>query len=165
MKFCIVVLMFVAVACLIPASMLAQTAAVTPNDKEISAYIDMMRKDLRKEKQSTVDDAMGLDASQKAQFWTVYADYQVALDKIWDQRIENMKKYAGAFKNMTDQVADQLAVKMMELEAQRTALRNKYYGIYKQKMGARIAARFLQVEVSLASLIDVQLAAEVPLLQ
>jgi hypothetical protein len=65
--------------------------AQTENDK----YIDLMRKDLRKEKQSIVDQSMGLDAAKKAQFWAIYADYQTALDTIWDQRIANIKKYAG----------------------------------------------------------------------
>jgi len=66
---------------------------------------------------------------------------------------------------MTDEIADQLAVKMMDLEGQRAALRNKYYKLYKEKMGSRTAARFLQVEYSLACLIDLQLAAEIPILE
>jgi len=76
-----------------------------------------------------------------------------------------MKTYADNIGKMTDAVADQLSVKMMDLEGQRTALRKKYYQVYKEKMGARTAARFLQVEYSLACLIDLQLASEVPLLE
>jgi hypothetical protein len=128
-------------------------------------YIDLMRKDLRKEKQSIVDQAMGLEAANKSQFWAIYAEYQTALDSIWDQRIVNITKFADNYEKMTDDIADQLAVKMMDLEGQRAALRNKYYKMYKQKMGARTAARFLQVECSLASLIDLQLATSLPILQ
>jgi hypothetical protein len=141
------------------------TWAQVANQNEVKAYIDLMRKDMRKEKQSIVDQAMELDAAQKSQFWAIYADYQVALDKIWDQRIANINMYADNVDKMTDAIADQLATKMVDLEGQRTALRKKYYDVYKQKMGARIAARFLQVEFSLACLIDLQLAAEIPLLQ
>jgi hypothetical protein len=152
-----IVLVLVGLACLITCTGWAQTA----NDK----YTDLIRKDLRKEKQSIVDQSMGLDAADKSKFWAIYADYQTALDAIWDQRIANINKYADNFEKMTDEIADQLAVKMMDLEGQRSALRNKYYQLYKQKMGARIAARFLQVEYSLACLIDLQLAAEIPILQ
>jgi hypothetical protein len=141
------------------------TWAQVANQNEVKAYIDLMRKDMRKEKQSIVDQAMELDAAQKSQFWAIYADYQVALDKIWDQRIANINMYADNVDKMTDAISDQLATKMVDLEGQRTALRKKYYDVYKQKMGARIAARFLQVEFSLACLIDLQLASEVPLLQ
>jgi hypothetical protein len=139
--------------------------AQVANQNEVKAYIDLMRKDMRKEKQSIVDQAMELDAAQKSQFWAIYADYQVALDKIWDQRIANINMYADNVDKMTDAISDQLATKMVDLEGQRTTLRKKYYDVYKQKMGARIAARFLQVEFSLACLIDLQLAAEIPLLQ
>jgi hypothetical protein len=127
--------------------------------------IDLMRKDLRKEKHSIVDQAMGLEAAKKSQFWAIYAEYQTALDSIWDQRIANITKYADNYEKMTDEIADQLAAKMMDLEGQRAVLRNKYYKLYKEKMGARTAARFLQVESSLASLIDLQLASELPILQ
>jgi len=108
---------------------------------------------------------MGLDAANKSQFWALYTDYQTALDAIWDQRIANIKKYAENVDKMTDVIADQLAVKMMDLEGQRASLRNKYYKLYKEKMGARIAARFLQVEYSLAMLIDLQLSSEIPILK
>jgi hypothetical protein len=158
------VLLFVAAAWFVAGPAWAQTAA-KPDDKQAQAMFDAMRKDLRKEKQSYVDQAMNLDAAQKSQFWAIYKDYQTALDKIWDMRYENIKKYADTIDNMTDPVADQLAVKMMDLESQRSALRKKYYAAIKEKMGARTAARFLQVETTLAYLIDLQLAADIPIIQ
>jgi hypothetical protein len=157
MRHCRIVLVLAGLACLITSPGWAQTA----NEK----YIDMMRKDLRKEKQAIVDRSMGLDAAKKSQFWAIYADYEKALDTIWDQRIANITKYADNVDKITDEIADQLSAKMMDLEGQRSALRNKYYKLYKEKMGSRIAARFLQVEYSLASLIDLQLETEIPLLQ
>ena len=157
MRYCRIMLAVVGLAFLITCPGWAQNAG----DK----YIDLMRKDLRKEKQAIVDQSMGLDAVKKSQFWAIYADYEKALDAIWDQRIANIKKYAENIDKMTDAIADQLAVKMMDLEGQRAALRNKYYKLYKEKMGSRTAARFLQVEYSLASLIDLQLAVEIPILQ
>ncbi len=157
MRYYRVVLVLAGFVWLIASSGWAQSV----NDK----YFDLMRKDLRKEKQSIVDQAMGLDAATKSQFWAIYADYQTALDLIWDQRIVNINKYADNYEKMTDAIAEQLAVKMMDLEGQRAALRNKYFNIYKEKMGVRTAARFLQLECSLASLIDLQLASEIPILQ
>jgi hypothetical protein len=158
------VLLFVAAAWIITGPAWAQTAA-KPDDKQAQAIFDAMRKDLRKEKQAYVDQAMNLDAAQKSQFWGIYKDYQASLDKIWDLRFENIKKYADTIDKMTDEIADQLAVKMMDLESQRSALRKKYYTAIKDKMGARTAARFLQVEITLAYLIDLQLAADIPVIQ
>jgi hypothetical protein len=161
MKYLRVALVLVVAACFITSAGWAQNTI----DKQTKSYIDLMRKDLRQEKHSVVDLAMELDAAQKSQFWAIYADYDAALDKIWDQRLANIKAYAGAVDKMTNEIADQLAVKMMDIEAQRSALRKKFYGMYKEKMGARTAARFLMVETSLACLMDVKLASEIPLLK
>jgi hypothetical protein len=161
MKSCRIVLVVLTVGWLITALAWAQA----PDAKSTEAAINLMRKDLRTQKQSIVDQAMALDAAQKAQFWTIYDGYQKALDAIWDQRIANIKKYADNFEKMTDPIADQLASKMLDLEGQRTALRKKYYAEYKAKMGAIIAARFLQAEATLAALMEVKLGTEIPIIQ
>jgi hypothetical protein len=149
------------VGCLVAVSAWAQA----PNEKNTQAYVDLLRKDLRTQKQSLVDQAMGLEAPQKAQFWTIYEGYQKELSAIWDQRIANIKKYAENFEKMTDPIADELATKMLNIEGQRTALRKKWYAEYKAKMGARVAARFLQTEATIGSMMDIQLGTEIPIIQ
>jgi len=161
MRYCRVIGMAIVALWLITGLVSAQTTA----DKQTQAYIDMMRKDLRTQKQSIVDQAMGLDAEQKSQFWAIYKDYQAELDKHWDQRLANIKKYADNYDKMTDAIAEQLATTMLNLEEQRTALKKKYYTVFKQKMGPRVAARFLQVETTLAHLVDLQLGSEIPILE
>lgn len=155
-----VVLLFVGVSCLMTAFASAQGT-----DKNTQVYADLLRKDLRTQKQSIVDQAMGLEAGQKVVFWGIYDKYQKELNGIWDLRIANIKKYADNYNKMTDTVADELAVKAIDLEAQRNALKKKYYAEFKAKMGPRVAARFLQTETALGNLIDLQLASEIPLIE
>lgn len=133
--------------------------------QQMKAYIDMMRKNLRVQKQSVVDDAMGLEAAEKAKFWDVYSKYQTELSAIWDQRLANVKTYADNQDKMTDGVADQLVAKALEIEQQKTALKRKYYGLMKAALNGRVAARFLQVETALDHVVDLQLASEVPLIK
>jgi PBP1b-binding outer membrane lipoprotein LpoB len=161
MKFCRIALVVCTVGCLITAP--AWTQAL--NDKDTQAYMDMMRKDLRTQKQSLVDQAMALEAAQKAQFWTIYDGYQKELNAIWDQRIANIKKYADNFDKMTDVIADELANTMLNIEGQKTALRKKYYAEYKTKMGARVAARFLQTEATIGAMMEIQIGTKIPILQ
>jgi hypothetical protein len=161
MKHCKVGLVFFIAVCLIVGVASAQTL----NDKKAETYSDMLKKDIRTQKQSLVDQSMGLEASQKSQFWAIYEGYQTALNKIWDQRIANINMYADNFDKMTDAVADQLAIKMLDLEGQRTALKKTYYSMYKEKMGARVAARFLQVESTLGAFMDLQIGSAIPILQ
>ncbi len=161
MRYCKFVLFVFCAAFLAAGLALAQGA----NDKNMQAYADLMKKDLRTQKQSLVDQAMGLEAAQKSQFWTIYDEYQKSLNSIWDQRIANITKYADNFEKMTDAVADQLAVKALDIEGQRTALKKKFYGIYKEKMGAIIAARFLQTESTIMSLMELQVGSSIPIIQ
>jgi len=37
--------------------------------------------------------------------------------------------------------------------------------VYKQKMGARVAARFLQLETTLAAFMDLQIGSELPIIR
>jgi uncharacterized membrane-anchored protein YhcB (DUF1043 family) len=161
MRFWKIALVAGIVGCLV--SGLAWTQAV--NDKNTQAYVDLLRKDLRTQKQSLVDQAMGLEAAQKAQFWTIYEGYQKELNTIWDQRVANIKKFADNYDKMTDPVADELANTMLNIEGQRTALRKKFFAEYKAKMGSRIAARFLQVEATVGALMDLQIGSAIPIIQ
>src|SRR4051812_5222377 len=64
------------------AGLWAQSAG-TPNDDRFKALVDAARKDLRTEKQSMIDQAMALDAGDKAKFWSIYQGFQKELDAIW----------------------------------------------------------------------------------
>jgi hypothetical protein len=165
MRSCRLILVFMTLGCLLAANAWAQTSSTQPDEKNLQALTEMMRKDLRTQKQSVVDQAMGLEAAQKAQFWGVYDKYQQELNVIWDQRIANIKKYADNYQTMTDAVADELAVKNLDMAQQTLALRKKYYAQVKAVLGARVAARFLQTETMLGDMVELQIGSQIPLVQ
>ncbi len=147
----------------VPASW-AQAPAAS-DQAQIKAYVDMMRKDIRKEAQSIVDAAMDLEAADKAKFWGVYEKYQKEITGVWDQRMANIKKYAQNFEKLSDPVADELANTALSIESQVTAIRKKYYGLMKTALGPKVAARFLQVEAALNNVLMLQLASQIPLIE
>ena len=163
MRIRITIVVMAALGCLLVSSVWAQGQQV--QDKQMQAYVDMMRKNLRTERQATVDQAMGLEAGDKAKFWAVYEKYQGEMKTVWDQRIANIQKYGDNYDKMTDAVADELAIKAMDIESQRAAIRKKFYAQMKTALGARNAARFLQVEIVLDHLLDLQIGAEIPLIK
>jgi hypothetical protein len=159
------IMVFVTIGCLLGVNAWAQTTSAQPNEKNLQELTDMMRKDLRMQKQSIVDQAMGLEAAQKAQFWGIYDSYQKELNGLWDQRIANIQKYADNYETMTDAVADQLALKAIDIAQQTVTLRKKYYNEMKTALGARVAARFLQTEAILGNIVDLQIGSQIPLVQ
>ena len=87
-------------------------------DKTTKDYMDLLRKDLRKEKSSVVDQAMGLDSAQKAKFYPIYEKYEKELALIWDKRLANIKKYAENYPNVSDAVADELVASAQASQAE-----------------------------------------------
>ena len=142
---------------------IAWAQAPASNDDQMKAYVNMLRKDVRGEWQSIVDEAMGLEAGDKAKFWGVYDGYQKEMKALWDRRLANIKLYAQSFDKMTDPIADKIAAAAMSNEQDNVAIRSKYYGQMKAALGAKTAARFWQVETLLGQLIGLQLGAEIPL--
>jgi len=158
-----VIVMTAALGCLLASTTWAQGKQT--QDQQMKAYVDLMRKDVRAAKQNLVDQAMGLEAGDKAKFWAVYDKYQGEVKTLWDQRLANINKYADNFEAMNDKIADEIALKSMDIETQRLVIRKKYYEQMKTALGARVAARFLQTEVMLDHLIELQILAEIPLIK
>src|SRR3954452_18176130 len=97
-----------------------QTTGSATSDKTAKEYMDLMRKDIRREKSSIVDQAMALDSAQKAKFYPIYQKYEQDLASTWDKRINIVKKYAEHYPNVSDDVADQLVVSTQALQAERS---------------------------------------------
>ena len=142
----------------------APAKAAPSQEDQIKAYVDMLRKDVRGEWQSIVDQAMGLEPGDIDKFWGVYDGYQNEMKALWDRRLANIKLYAQNFDKLTDPVADKIAAAAMANEQDNVAIRNKYYGQMKAALGPKVAARFWQVETMLGQVIGLQVGAEIPLM-
>jgi len=134
-------------------------------DEQIKAYIEMMRKDIRAERNTIVDQSMNLEPAGKAKFWGIYDKYSSEVKELWDQRLANIMKYADNYEKMTDAIADELAIKALDIRSKQLAIQKKYYGQMKAALGARVAVRFLQVEAMLDNILDIQIGSEIPLME
>jgi flagellar biosynthesis chaperone FliJ len=108
---------------------------------------------------------MQLDAEQATKFWPIYKEFELELARIGDQIVTVVHDYAANYENLTPPVADQLATKILSIEQQRNELKRKYYLQVKAGLDAITAARFLQVENQLERLVDLQIAAELPVIR
>jgi hypothetical protein len=133
-------------------------------DMNIREYIELLRTDVKKQKAQIVGDVMQLDAGQAAAFWPIYKAFETANTGIGDQILELVKSYAANYGSMTPAVADGLATKLLDIEQQRNVLKRTYYGKFKAALDPITAARFLQVENQLENLIDLQVAARLPVI-
>jgi hypothetical protein len=81
-----------------------------------------------------------------------------------NQIVALIKEYSDNFDAINDSVADRLAGQVLSIEQQRNTLKKKYYDRVKEGLGAVTAMRFLQVENQLERLVDLQIAAQLPVI-
>jgi hypothetical protein len=136
--------------------------AETPEKLNIEEYINLLREDVSAEKAKLLGAVMQFDAEDAAKFWPIYRDYDSELTKVNDLRVANILEYSRSYNTMTDEKADQLVKNAMAYEKQRDELLGKYYERIKQELGAVTAARFVQVEHQLLTIIDLRIASSLP---
>jgi hypothetical protein len=141
----------------------AQPSASATQKKNIQAYIDLMRANVRDQKAEIMGSVMELNAADAAKFWPIYSEYDIELSKVNDLRVANIKDYAANYSQMTDAKADELIQNALNYRKQRSELLAKYYGRVKEALGAVTAARFAQVEDQLLLIIDLQIASSLPI--
>jgi hypothetical protein len=141
-----------------------QQATLSPSSdpKNIQAYIDLLRADVRQQKAEMLGAVMQLSAAEAAKFWPIYEQYDEELAKLNDQRVANIQEYASSYDQMTDAKADQLIRKALSYRKQRSELLAKAYESVKQTLGGITAARFIQVEDQLLLIIDLQIDSFLP---
>jgi hypothetical protein len=128
-------------------------------------YVELLKSDLKTQKVAVITEAMGLEESQSEPFWQIYRDYDYELSGIVDQRIALIRDYAASFSSMTDERAAELAKTSFKVEADRGKLREKYYKKFAKEISPLVGARWLMIERTINNLMDLQIAAEMPLIQ
>ena len=149
----------------------SQSATPTPvppaqtQDQNLGAYVELLRSDVRSQKVAILTELMNFTEAEDTAFWPIYREYDVELNKLNDERVALIKEYAQGYPNISDTQADTLAHKALDLDARRNALTVKYYERVKTALSPKVAARFLQIEHQLLLIIDLQIAAALPIIQ
>jgi len=128
----------------------------------LSAYAELLRSDVRRSKVAIITEVMGFTEAEDRAFWPIYRDYDLEMSRLADERVGMIREYAAAFQTLTDERAASLAGKALDLETRRNAAKAKCYEQVKTALSPRTALRFLQVEHQLQLLIDLQIAAALP---
>jgi len=127
-------------------------------------YVEMMRNDVRTAKVRIITEALEMNSTQSDKFWPIQRAYETDLAKLQDERIAMIKQYAADYESMNDAKATALMNHALKLQDQRSALLKKYAGKVSKGVSPIIAARYVQVESFVQSLVDVQVRSEIPLI-
>ena len=157
-KFCLGLAVIVMLT-LVPAHLCAQ------DNSSIDSDIQMLRADLRSDKTKIMADQMQLSDAEGKAFWPIYNEYDTELAKLNDQRVALLKEYASSYNTLTDPQVQSLAQRSFALQKKRVDLREKYFKKMSKALSPKSAARFVQTEERVDMLLNLQLAANLPMVQ
>jgi hypothetical protein len=127
--------------------------------------IVLLRKDIRFQKRNIIATKVPLTEAEAQKFWPVYDQYTADLVKINNDKYELIKEYTQSYDTMTDEQADDWAKRVLKLDGDVAALRQKYWPNFRKVLSAKKTALFEQVERRTQMVIDVQLASQFPLVE
>ena len=127
--------------------------------------VEMIKRDINAERRTIVAEALNVPLENETEFWHMYNEMEQELDLLTDKRAKNIKKFADNYDNVTDDVADALAKTSFEISTGRVKINKTYYKKAAKLISKKEAARFIQLLGQIQLLIDIQIAAEVPLIE
>ena len=128
-------------------------------------YLEISRDVLKIEKKAAIANVMELSETESQPFWNLYNEYQGKLYTVHNKRIDGIKDFAKNYENLSDEKANELYVNYLSYQSELLNLKKGYYKKFKKILPAGKAARFFQAENKIETLIDAQLALEIPMIE
>ncbi|NKB90362.1 MAG: hypothetical protein GKS06_19315 [Acidobacteria bacterium] len=154
-----------ALAVLAVALPLQAQQVVEITEEDVDNFVGLLRANILDERADLVGQAMEFSADESAAFWPMYSEYDRAMTALGQRRWELIKDFAASYETMDDATAAALLQTSFEIRSERMQQQFAFVERLAATMGAKIAARFTQVDNQLTSLLDLQIAQQLPLVQ
>lgn len=127
--------------------------------------IELTRKIVAKQRNDLVLEKMGLTVHEEKKFFGIYNEYRDEMKPLLDKEVKLLTDYADTYvnNNLSDDQAIAFAKTLLELKAEKIALRQKYLDRISKMVSPKHAARFIQLENKLDAIMNYDLARKVPL--
>lgn len=129
------------------------------------AYVELMRQDIKTQKVAIITAVMDFTDEEAKIFWPIYREYDLELSTLNDQHLEQIKSYAGVYNKLTDENAQKMGDNWFKLQDNYMKLKKKYFKKVAKALTPVHAARFTQIENQIDLVLDLQVAANLPLME
>ena len=111
----------------------SQSAAAAPASAEAftNQQFALLLKDIRSIKKQVIAANLTLTDSEATKFWPVYEQYSAEFGKINDARAALVKEYSDEYGSQTDEQADSLVRRWLDVDIAAAQLRQKYVPIFR----------------------------------
>lgn len=129
------------------------------------ADIQSLREGLRSDKRQATAEALKLTEAEAAKFWPIYDKYIAELTTINNAKYGLIKEYSEKFGSYNDKQATDFIKRWLDVDIKASQLRSRYVPIVGKVLPGVKAASFFQIDRRLAMLVNLGLAAQLPILQ
>lgn len=123
---------------------------------------DRVRVDLASKRSGVTAKALLLDKAQREVFWEVYEAYEREWARLSTEREELLKEYVSTADKLDEARARQVLARFFMLEEERLVVLKTYAANLRQKLPAELAMKFIQAELEIQQLTNVQLGGRFP---
>ena len=131
----------------------------------INDEIELMRTDIQADRKVIIANTMQFSRQESEIFWPLYNDYQLARNKVSDRKVKVIRDYAEHYDDLSDAQAKAMLAEVLDIEKANIKLKQAYVKKFERILPSKKVARYFQAENKLDALINVQLAAEIPLIR
>jgi hypothetical protein len=157
------ILVVAAVALAVAPCVRAQEKSAAKSREDMDKLVELVRKDVRKDKADIIAKTMEFDSTQSAAFWPVYKQYEAEMQSLGDERLAVIQDLAEHFDSLNDAKAKGLLERSLNVEQKRIAVQMRYKDELLKVLPAKVVARFFQVDSRLNNLINLEVSSQIPL--
>jgi hypothetical protein len=133
--------------------------------QQVNDYLEVSREVLKTEKKAIIAELMQLSDEESSVFWPLYNEYQNKLYEVGTKRVNLIMDFAKNFDNMSGEKATEIIQTSQSIDMELIKLDKSYAKKFMKILSPQKALRYLQAENKIETLIDAELALEIPLLE
>jgi hypothetical protein len=153
----------IVITLLIGVSLVSGTPAFAQDSAD--ADINLFRKDVRSLRKQIIASNLDLTDTEAQQFWPIFDRYTAELVAITDKKYALIKEYAESYTTLTGDQAEGYIKGRADVEESIMQLRLNYLPIFRKVLPEKATALFFQIDWRLGLIMDLQLAAQTPLIE
>ncbi len=128
-------------------------------------YLEVQASAIKTEKKAVVTQVMQFSEEESEVFWPLYNEFQEKLSVLNKERFDILVLYAENYETMTNELAEELMERNLEMRKDKAALDKKYFKKFSKVLESKRAVKYMQVELDIQLAISGQLAQVLPFVE
>ncbi|QJR15453.1 hypothetical protein [Usitatibacter palustris] len=137
--------------------------AAAPDKAAQFAKPEELRMKIQSDKKGIVERNLGLTGAESVKFWPVYDAFQKELAGPQSEINRAVIDYVGMENAITDANAKRLVDQILAAESKEAKIRAEYFIKAQKVLGAKKAARYMQIENKIRAILRYETVAAIPL--